>query len=142
LDLDGVGNASDNCPEAANPGQEDADEDGIGNVCEPGPHERSFKTFAVRSGNGRLAVPDGFTSCKSFMSVKIQRWATLYDKKGRVIGRGWVKVAGDKTDGLGAFDAAMPKKSGKYRALAPKALLTIDGAEHICLKSVSAAKSK
>jgi hypothetical protein len=34
-DLDNVDASSDNCPNVANPGQEDADGDGIGNVCEP-----------------------------------------------------------------------------------------------------------
>lgn len=36
LDGDGVPNLSDNCPMDANPGQEDADGDGVGDVCEAG----------------------------------------------------------------------------------------------------------
>jgi hypothetical protein len=35
LDNDGVLNADDNCPADANPGQEDADNDGQGDVCDP-----------------------------------------------------------------------------------------------------------
>lgn len=33
-DLDGVGDADDNCPTTANPGQEDDNDDGIGDACE------------------------------------------------------------------------------------------------------------
>lgn len=34
-DNDGIVDEDDNCPEVANPGQEDFDEDGLGNVCDP-----------------------------------------------------------------------------------------------------------
>ena len=33
-DRDGIANACDNCPDAYNPAQEDADGDGLGDVCE------------------------------------------------------------------------------------------------------------
>ena len=33
-DEDGICDAEDNCPDNANPGQEDADVDGIGDVCD------------------------------------------------------------------------------------------------------------
>jgi formylglycine-generating enzyme required for sulfatase activity len=40
-DGDGVPNSQDNCPTIYNPGQEDADQDGLGDVCDPCPHDPS-----------------------------------------------------------------------------------------------------
>ena len=45
-DLDGISDASDNCPSMANPDQADADADGLGNACDP-----------ANGGDSRLGGP-------------------------------------------------------------------------------------
>ncbi|HWC14058.1 MAG TPA: CocE/NonD family hydrolase [Actinomycetota bacterium] len=50
-DGDGVADDADNCPEVANPGQEDADGDGRGNACDPAEHTTiQFTERSAESG--------------------------------------------------------------------------------------------
>jgi hypothetical protein len=61
-DGDGVCSASDNCPADANPGQEDVDEDAIGDVCDPADSSLALaqvkirKTTNVSKPNGKVKV--------------------------------------------------------------------------------------
>jgi hypothetical protein len=54
-DLDTVLDGDDNCPAAANPGQEDADDDGIGDVCVPEPSTVALLLAAWASLGGLAA---------------------------------------------------------------------------------------
>ena len=54
-DLDTVLDGDDNCPAAANPGQEDADDDGIGDVCVPEPSAVALLLAAWASLGGLAA---------------------------------------------------------------------------------------
>jgi hypothetical protein len=53
-DCDGVADSKDNCPEKANPGQEDVDANGVGDVCETNNPYVSTFTVAKREETARL----------------------------------------------------------------------------------------
>ena len=57
-DGDGVLDGQDNCPNIANPGQEDADEDGAGDVCDAFPDDPDEWLDTDGDGTGNNADPD------------------------------------------------------------------------------------
>ncbi|MGY2875610.1 hypothetical protein ACVW00_002800 [Marmoricola sp. URHA0025 HA25] len=52
-DGDEVGADTDNCPKMANPGQEDTDHDGAGDVCDPSPGWPTQDQLGVTEGSGQ-----------------------------------------------------------------------------------------
>lgn len=64
IDVDGVRDHRDNCPEIDNPDQTDADADGIGDACdvaepEPDPDDGSSEGSGSGDGSGAILIDDG-----------------------------------------------------------------------------------
>jgi len=77
-DMDGIPDATDNCPNNANPGQEDHDNDMVGDVCDPNT-EITTNTVAVDTTFGgdltvdgaSFTIPSGITVDFDFVNNKI-----------------------------------------------------------------------
>jgi hypothetical protein len=98
----------------------------------PTGHARSI-TLALKKhlvARGKVSLTDSAdttTACVSGVTVKIQRRASGH----------WKTVGTTTTSDTGSYKRKVKDKPGKYRALAPKATVTVDTAEETCLKAVS-----
>ncbi len=86
-------------------------------------------TLSGKKAKGTIDVGDGFTSCASEVPVRVQR-----RKSGR-----WRTIAGDFTDGTGAYSTIGVARSGKYRTVAKSTTLP---SGDVCPKAVSPVATK
>ena len=107
-DEDGVPNSIDNCPDAANPGQEDADGDGVGDVCDVAvvnsPPVAKKDSYTIEEGERRLTVAASGVLANDTDAEEDTLTATLV--RGPLVGS--VKLRED-----GSFVYKMPKKRYK-----------------------------
>ena len=90
-------------------------------------HTRSV-TLKLRESlvaTGTITVADGFSACRSNVTVKIQHL-----KNGS-----WETVGTDRTNGNGKYSKNLEDKHGKYRAIAKKK--TMNGGDDICMADTS-----
>jgi len=88
IDGDGVLDVDDNCPNDANPGQEDHDGDGIGDVCDPNteittPTVAQDTTFGgdLTVDGASFTIPNGITVDFDFANFKI----TVKSPNGKIL---------------------------------------------------------
>jgi hypothetical protein len=96
-------------------------------ICLPSNHARSI-TLSLRRhlvARGNVIALDGFTDCAASVPVKVQR---------RVSGR-WTTVRTTTSSSSGSYRRRIPDRPGKYRARAPRVVLS-DGTD-ICLRATS-----
>jgi hypothetical protein len=92
-------------------------------------HPRSV-TLTLRESlvaTGTITVADGFSACRSNVTVKIQHL-----KNGS-----WETVGTDRTDGRGRYSKHLEDRKGKYRAIAKKKAM--NGGDDICMADTSPA---
>lgn len=125
-DGDGVPDGEDNCPSFGNPDQADADENGLGDVCdlatvcglglelepmlEPG--------AAAQSGTNGLCLLCGVDSPGNLVDPDFTTHATMYTPLG-VIGSTWVRVVDDSTIHMAGTEVGFVLSN-------PRALLSLD----------------
>jgi hypothetical protein len=78
---------------------------------------------------GQVSATDAFSACVSDVSVKIQRRA----------GGGWKTVKSTTTTTTGSYKAKLKDRPGKYRAKAPRVVLS-SGAD-ICSGAKSSTRT-
>ncbi len=83
---------------------------------------RLVKSLVAR---GVVSVRDGFTDCAASVPVRVQR---------RASGQ-WRTVRTTTTSSTGSYRRRIPDRPGKYRARAPRVVLS-DG-DHICVRATS-----
>ncbi len=90
-------------------------------------HTRSVTLKLKKSlvATGTVRVADGFSACRSDVTVKIQHL-----KNGS-----WQTVGTDRTDGRGRYAEHLEDRNGKYRALAKKEAM--NGGDDICMADTS-----
>ncbi len=87
VDADGVGNVADNCPEAPNPSQRDADGDGLGDPCDPSTSPGSLAVYQatlVTATAGRLNGSAALTLTVDDVDTGGELGARLVDGEVRV----------------------------------------------------------
>ena len=100
-DGDGAGDASDNCAIAANAGQEDADQDGIGNVCDPG-NDRAPRDY---DGDGKSDILWRHAASGEVSLWQMNGATTILEASvARVSDLGWQIVGTGDYDGDGSAD--------------------------------------
>jgi hypothetical protein len=87
-------------------------------------HSRDVSLNVGQKARGRVSADDAFTPCASKVPVKVQR------KHGST----WRSVGAVRTDDAGRFVVPGTRRSGSYRAIAPRVTLP-DGV--VCSKAVS-----
>jgi IPT/TIG domain len=90
-------------------------------------HTRSVTLKLKKSlvATGTITVADGFSACRSKMTVTIQHL-----KNGS-----WETVGRDRTDGRGRYSEHLEDRNGKYRAIAKRK--TMNGGDDICMADTS-----